>query len=265
MIMSEFVLAEPEENLSILQMLRLRHDTAKPYYQQLEEQLVWLIRNGRLSSGQTLPAERSLAEALGVSRGTVQQCYNVLRDRGLVEGRGRHGSVVRSVPAKLSPGMDRLKGFTQEMAELGRRASTRVLEREILRDENIAAISGVDPSTPFLKLVRLRFGDDTPLSFETAWYNLAEAGFLADCDGYESIYRELERNHIVLDYCDQSVEAILSGPDEIDLFDLDEPIPCLLIKRKSHISSGRIVEYVEGIFRGDVYTYNLRLNRESMK
>lgn len=265
MIISDFVVAEPEENLSLLQMLRLRHDTAKPYYQQLEEQLAFLIRNGRLSSGQTLPAERSLAEALGVSRGTIQQCYNMLRDRGLVEGRGRHGSIVRSTPTKLSPGMDRLKGFTQEMAELGRRASTRVLEREILQDEHIAEISGVDLSTPFLKLVRLRFGDDIPLSFETAWYNLAEAEFLSSCDGSKSVYRELEKNNIFLDYCDQSVEAILSGPEEIDLFDLDEPTPCLLIKRKSHTESGVVIEYVEGIFRGDVYTYNLRLNRDSVK
>ncbi|MBV9508948.1 MAG: UTRA domain-containing protein, partial [Caulobacteraceae bacterium] len=44
-----------------------------------------------------------------------------------------------------------------------------------------------------------------------------------------------------------------------DVFGFDEPAPCLLIKRRTYLRRGPMIEYVEGVFRGDVYTYRLRL------
>ena len=42
-----------------------------PLYRQLEGQLQELIENGTVPEGTVLPAERQLAESLGVSRPTV--------------------------------------------------------------------------------------------------------------------------------------------------------------------------------------------------
>lgn len=52
------------------------------------------IAQGRLSSGDRLPAARSLADELGVSPNTVAAAYKQLRARGVVLGRGRQGTVV---------------------------------------------------------------------------------------------------------------------------------------------------------------------------
>ncbi len=250
---------DDERAESVSQLVRLRRDTAMPLYRQLEEQLVGLIASGRISSGAALPAERRLAETLGISRATVQQSYASLRDRNLIAGHGRHGSIVQHGAGKLAPDMDRLRGFTQEMRELGRRPSARVLEHAIVADRSMASLFGLPSTARFLRLVRVRCGDDVPLSRESAWYSLDAAPFLADADPGGSIYGQLAQNGLPLAYCDQTIEATFPTQEERDLFGFKEPTPCLLIKRQSFLPDRRMVEYVEGVFRGDAYTYRLRL------
>ncbi len=244
----------------VASMLRLREDSAQPMYQQLQEQMVALIRQGRIAAGETLPAERHLAESLGVSRATIQRCYNTLREQRLVRGAGRHGSIVEGEAARLLPGMDRLKGFTQEMAELGRKPSTKILKKQVLCDRAIAALFGQPESARFLKLVRIRFGDEIPLSYETAWYSLEAAPFLEEADFAASIYAQLAAQGVRLAFCDQTIEATSPSAAECLVFGFTEPVPCLLIKRRSYARRELMVEYVEGVFRGDTYSYRLRLD-----
>ncbi len=65
------------------------------------EQLATAIRLGVYPRGTTLPAERDLAELLGVSRATLREAMAALRQAGLVETtRGRGGGTV----VTLKPG-----------------------------------------------------------------------------------------------------------------------------------------------------------------
>lgn len=65
------------------------------------EQLATAIRLGVYPRGTTLPAERDLAELLGVSRATLREAMVALREAGLVETtRGRTGGTV----VTLKPG-----------------------------------------------------------------------------------------------------------------------------------------------------------------
>lgn len=240
-------------------LLRLRQDTAMPLYQQLHEQLAALIAEGALPAGTVLPAERQLADDLGLSRATVQRAYNALRQDAMIQPQGRRGSVV--LGPRLRPGMDRLKGFTEEMRLLGKVPSARILEHAVETDPGVAAIFGVPEATRFLKLVRVRCGDGIPLSREAAWYNLAAAPGLEGADPAGSVYAALaETCGVPLLYADQSVEATMPSPEECAIFGFDEPVPCLLLKRSSYSHGEVMVEYVEGLFRGDTYSYRLRLS-----
>jgi GntR family transcriptional regulator len=231
-----------------------------PLYQQLEQQLEALIKGGTLPAGTVLPAERQLAESLGLSRATVQRAYNTLRQHKLVAAQGRHGFLVQDTDPKLHPGMDRLKGFTEEMRLLGKSASSRILERTVVSDRSIASIFGMPSPAPFLKLVRVRCGDDVPLSREVAWYNLTEAPALEHSDLSGSVYAFLaERCGTPLIYAEQTVEATTPTSEECEIFGFSQPVPCLLIKRRSYTNGNVMMEYVEGLFRGDAYSYRLRL------
>ncbi|MFD0891007.1 GntR family transcriptional regulator, partial [Streptosporangium algeriense] len=65
---------------------------AKPYYRTLAATVRSLILDGRLPVRVRVPAERHLAEALGVSRTTVTSAYDRLREQGYLESRQGAGS-----------------------------------------------------------------------------------------------------------------------------------------------------------------------------
>lgn len=230
-----------------------------PAYRQLEEQIGALIEDGTLPPGATLPAARHLAKELLISRATVQYSYDALRRRRLVSGHGRRGFIVESRD-RIRPAMERLKGFTEEMRELGRTPSSRIVEKAVVFDRSIASLFQLPSTAPLLKLVRVRFGDGVPLSRESAWYNLTAVPGLDGRDMSGSIYAEIAALGSPLVSCEQTIEA--AQPDEVECatFGFEEPIPCLLIKRRSFASGQRMIEYVEGLFRGDAYAYRLTLS-----
>ena len=73
-----------------------------PLYSRLAAALRASIAQGLIAPGTRLPAERSLAELLHVSRGTVVAAYGLLQEDGVVERRQGSGTVVRR-PATPRP------------------------------------------------------------------------------------------------------------------------------------------------------------------
>lgn len=65
-------------------------------YHELSESIVLLVRDGGLPAGSALPAERPLAEELGVSRTTVAAAYQQLREAGAAVSRRGSGTVIRA-------------------------------------------------------------------------------------------------------------------------------------------------------------------------
>ncbi|GAB3065786.1 GntR family transcriptional regulator [Micromonospora schwarzwaldensis] len=69
-------------------------ESATPPYEQVRAQLAGAIGTGRLAVGTRLPAVRQLAADLGLAVNTVARAYRELEAAGLVQTRGRHGTVV---------------------------------------------------------------------------------------------------------------------------------------------------------------------------
>lgn len=81
-------------------------------FEEALEQILQVVRLGLVPGGERLPAERELAERLGISRVTLREVLKVLQDQGLVESRrGRYGGTfVR--PKDTAPGQDELRRRT---------------------------------------------------------------------------------------------------------------------------------------------------------
>lgn len=75
--------------------LRVDLSSPVPPYEQLRAQIAGLIAAGGLRPDDRLPSVRQLAADLGLAGGTIARAYRELEQAGLVEGRGRHGTVVR--------------------------------------------------------------------------------------------------------------------------------------------------------------------------
>ncbi len=240
--------------------LQIDSRAPEPMWRQLYTQLDDLLTSGAVQEGASLPPERELAETLGVSRSTVKRSYDQLRHDKRLGGRGRAGSVVRSAPERVHPTLGRLKGFTEEMRELGKFASTTLLVCEVVHDRRMASIFRRPSHAQFLHIERIREADGVPMTRELAWYDLTLAPGMADWDGGGSAYERLKRLcGVSLGGAEQTVEAVLSSPAESTAFGFEQPQPCLLFKRSTRDTQGQLVEYVEGTFRGDAYVYRMQL------
>lgn len=80
----------PKAALSRLAVVR-----PKRLYEQIAEQIEALIRDGSFARGTRLPAERELAEQLGVSRPSIREALIALEAAGLIETRVGDGTYVR--------------------------------------------------------------------------------------------------------------------------------------------------------------------------
>jgi DNA-binding transcriptional regulator YhcF (GntR family) len=69
----------------------------KPLFDQLRNQIIEGIREGRLAPGTRLPTVRELAGRLGLAVNTVARAYRELESAGLLETRGRFGTYVARV------------------------------------------------------------------------------------------------------------------------------------------------------------------------
>jgi DNA-binding transcriptional regulator YhcF (GntR family) len=75
-------------------MIELDPRSTTPPYEQLRLQLLAQIHGGELPAGSRLPTVRRLAEDLGLAPNTVARCYRELEQAGVIETRGRNGTVV---------------------------------------------------------------------------------------------------------------------------------------------------------------------------
>ena len=78
------------------------------------------IDDGRLAPGSRLPATRTLANDLAVSRGVVVEAYRRLTDEGLVSGRGGGGTTVLARPGRAQRPRPRRAPEPLELPQLPR-------------------------------------------------------------------------------------------------------------------------------------------------
>jgi DNA-binding transcriptional regulator YhcF (GntR family) len=69
-------------------------DSPVPPYEQVREQVRAQVHAGELTPGTRLPTVRGLAQELGLAPNTVARAYRELEALGVIETRGRAGSVV---------------------------------------------------------------------------------------------------------------------------------------------------------------------------
>jgi DNA-binding transcriptional regulator YhcF (GntR family) len=75
-------------------LVRIAADATTPPYEQVRAQIAEAAARGDLPAGTRLPPVRTLAAELGLAAATVARAYRELEQAGVVETRGRAGTVV---------------------------------------------------------------------------------------------------------------------------------------------------------------------------
>jgi DNA-binding transcriptional regulator YhcF (GntR family) len=100
--------------------IRLDPDSPVPPYEQVRMRIAELAASGALPAGAKLPPVRRLAGDLGLAANTVARAYRELEQAGLVETRGRAGTVITAraghTPAEAQAAAQR---YAETTARLG--------------------------------------------------------------------------------------------------------------------------------------------------
>ena len=118
----------------VSKIVAIERNVGIPPHQQLADQITRLIAEGEFLTGHRLPPVRELATDLGLAANTVARVYRDLEAAGVVETRGRHGTVV------CARAIDDVRRQRRELEAAARRFADTVADIGVSRDEALMAI-----------------------------------------------------------------------------------------------------------------------------
>ncbi|NEC25098.1 GntR family transcriptional regulator, partial [Streptomyces sp. SID8111] len=100
--------------------LKIRIDDQAPPYEQVRAQISEQARSGALPVGYRLPTVRGLAQTLGLAANTVAKAYRALEADGVIETRGRNGTLVAAAgSAAEREAATAAQGYAERARRLG--------------------------------------------------------------------------------------------------------------------------------------------------
>jgi GntR family transcriptional repressor for pyruvate dehydrogenase complex len=107
-------------------------------YEQIVQQIEDSVLNGSLKPGDQLPAERELAQRLGVSRTAVREAVKALREKGLVEAYSGRGTFITDGTTHAA------RQSFDLMVKIGQQeGSTHLAELRLILEPGIAAVAAI--------------------------------------------------------------------------------------------------------------------------
>lgn len=227
-----------------------RVDGDAPLWKAISLDLGERLARGDFAEG--FPGELELAQAYGVSRGTVRTALRPLRDSGAVTAeRGRRQRVVESDDGLLFGPLHSLFASVQAAGMIQR---STVLTQAVTTNPRVATLLGRSPSTPLFHLARIRLANAEPLGWDEVWLPNTLAEPLLDVDfSNTALYKELrERCGITLDGGREEVRADTADPLDIKYLACDPGEPILRIHRLG-IHAGEPIEVRQSRISGRRY------------
>lgn len=203
-----------------------------------------------LAEGDAIPSERLLCERFGVSRMTVRQAVDALVVEGLLEREQGRGTFV--APTKMDLEV-RLSSFGEEMRRRGMEPSSKVLAAdEVAASPDIADALDLLPGEKVFYLHRVRYADGEPMAIEQSWLSsLLARGLFVDGPP-DSVYGELRRRGLELDWGEDTVAATEVDAQDAELLGLRVGSAVLRITRRTFAGETACV-YSRSSYRADRY------------
>ncbi len=233
-----------------------------PLYHQLKTIVLESIRHGELKPNDRLPAEDELAQRYAVSKATVRQALNELAQAGILRREQGRGTFVAE--RKVEQGPRELTSFTQEMHKRGLRPNSRVLQQDVLvAEQEVAERLELAPGSSVFRLKRLRLADGEAMGVQTAYIPLDLVPHLEKEDlARSSLYEIFEKKYgLIPAQARETHFAVRLGAEEAELLGAEEGSAGLAAERVTLLSSGRPLELVHSVMRGDRYKIILELKR----
>lgn len=223
----------------------------RPLYRRLRDGLEMAISGGDLAKGSFIPSERVLSVELGLSRVTVRKAIDELAESGLLIR--RHGSKTE-VASRVEKALSGLSSFSEDIRSRGMEPGAKWLSRKItLPSPSEVMALGVSPSEQLVRLERLRLADGLPIAIERA---AVVRTFLPSADlVQDSLYEALAERDALPKRALQRMRAGVVTSREAKLLECSPGTPIFIVERRCFLEDGRIVEFTETRYNGDIYDF----------
>lgn len=233
-----------------------------PLHAQIRETLRGQIVAGAYQAHDRLPSEKDLMARFGVSRITVRQALGELETEGAIYRLAGKGSYV----AKPRPVQDltRLLGFGEAMSRLGYAISNQVLSlRTLPAPADVAEHLALPVGASVTEIRRVRNVDAEPVSLDVTYVASSLGERLAGEDlATRDIFVILENDYgMALGHADLHIGSIAAAPPLTGHLKLPLGAPILYLERLTHSRDGMPVEFDRIYYRGDSFSYRLRIAR----
>lgn len=232
-------------------------DNGAPLYKRLKSTVEAMIGRGLLRPADVLPGERSLAEALGLSRVTVRKTIDALVEEGRV--RRRHGSKTE-IASHVEKSLSTLTSFSEDMESRGLTPGCVWISKEISRPSPTEMMAlGISAGEQVLRFRRIRTADGAPIAIETS---TVPARFLAAPELVDrSLYEALEKVGAMPQRAIQRMRSRPASGRDAELLQIEAGAPLLIVERRCFLADEQLVELSETRYRGDVYDFVFELRR----
>lgn len=222
-----------------------------PLYLQLARNLATAIQCGVWSAGEALPSERTLCDAIGVSRITARKAIALLVEQGLIRRARGAGSFI--TPRVEDP-LSRLTGFTRKMQQRGFTPDSIWLERDVraaTRDEIVHL--GLSPGASVANLRRLRRADGIVMAVE---HSALPVSIVPDPHAIGvSLYSHLEERGVPVVRALQHFRAVNATSEIAALMEIEPRAALLVIQRVGFSADQRAIELTDTYCRDGYYDF----------
>lgn len=228
-----------------------------PLYVQVRNRLLAMV-GGWTDPEKRFYSDEELTGMFGVSRATVREALAELVEAGVLRRtRGRGTAVsLRKVEEKLTPGMNIRSQWEAE----GRPITASVLAFErVGASDQVAEALDIAAGAPVLFVKRVRATVIAPIAIDWRYLPAWVSEGLERGDAASSLLHNLWRK-VDLDHSELTIEAALSGPEEMELLHLPTRSPVLVRHLVYFDRAGRRVMAGQSIHRADLMRYSVRVD-----
>lgn len=227
----------------------------------VKDAIIQLINDGEYKPNSQLPTEAEFCEKYSVSRTTVRTALQQLTTEGYVYRKRGSGTFVSGNKVKqiLTTTVDH---FSSQISMQGKKPLIKVVKLEVIpADEFLCEQLKLQEGEPVNMLERIRFVNDEPIQFETAylpWYK-TPALHKQGCE--KSLYSQLESQfELKINRTVETLELFIADQEAAEKLNIEVGAPCFSLDTLAYLHDESIIEYSRTIYRGDLAHFVIERN-----
>lgn len=222
----------------------------------IAKEIQYMLEKDAYQVGDKLPSERKLAEQFQVQRLTVRSALQILIQKRIITSKERKGYFVQQ--KRIPVDLKEFKSTSNLMEDLGIERQMKLLEFELTEVTN--QLSGrmmLPVGTKIIRVKRLRFKKDKPISFEKSHlvYEWVRGLKEKDIENH-SMYQVIrDKFNISIAHSNQKVTVVYANELESELLKVRLLQPLMKYQGLVYDKQERLIEFFENTMLIDEFEF----------